>query len=219
MDLKDFFPSCTIDKISRVMEFFFNSSGNRDYLEKEFYECTTKDNHLFIGSPVSGTIANAITSNAFNYLNNICKKYDISLSVFADDITFSSNKFISSKFVGSLIEEAFKAYKLDSTFKINDQKSVGFSGCHRKVTGVSINENNKITISQKYFKQIRTEVHHLSLGDMSIDVNKLRGKIAYATMLDDSGKLYRYLKKFEPTVKQFSLCSDGTMEKLKQRSI
>ena len=38
-------------------------------------------------------------------MNNICKKYDIGLSVYADDITFSSDKFIVKDFIIKLFNE------------------------------------------------------------------------------------------------------------------
>ena len=44
---------------------------------------------VFIGSPVSGTLANVAISNAVQYMNNICKKHGMKLSVYADDISFS----------------------------------------------------------------------------------------------------------------------------------
>ena len=57
-------------------------------------------------------------------------------------------------------------------------------------------------------------IEHLARGDNSVNVRKLQGKVAYATMVDDSGKVYYYLKKFKSTVKKYKLCSDEKMQEL-----
>ena len=83
---------------------------------------------------------------------------------------------------------------------------------------VDAEENsNKVTCSTKYFRLLRAMIAHVAAGDDKVDIGKLRGKIAYATMVDDSGKVYRYLKKFETAVHEHKLCSDEKMLEMKIR--
>ena len=216
IDLSDFYPSCKKELVKKYTDFLFSYAFNREFVEDEFFKVIFINDGLFIGSPVSGTLANAVISNAVSYMNNICKKYDIGLSVYADDITFSSDKFIVKDFIIKLFNEAFSKYNLSTYYNINEKKCVGFTGCNRKVTGVSINDSNKITVSNKYYRDLRVKIHHLSIGDTTgIDIRELRGKIAYATMLDESGKIYKYLEKYKDTVKNFNLCSDEKMNEMK----
>lgn len=218
IDLSDFYPSCKKEIVKKYTDFLFSYAFNRAFIEEEFFKVIFINDGLFIGSPISGTLANAVISNAVSYMNNICKKYDIGLSVYADDITFSSDKFIVKEFIIKLFNEAFSKYGLSQYYTINEKKCVGFSGCNRKVTGVTINDSNKITVSNKYYRDLRVKIHHLSIGDTNnIDVRELRGKIAYATMLDESGKIYKYLDKYRSTVKQFNLCSDEKMNEMKEK--
>lgn len=217
LDLHDFYPSCKRELVEKYTSFLFSYSYNRTFLEEEFFNVILINDGLFIGSPISGTLANAIISMPVNYMNNICKKYGMKCSVYADDISFSSDKFIIKDFVIGIFNEAFAKHKLDTYFTINEKKSVGFSGCKRKITGVTVNGDNKITISRKYYRELRVQIDHLSKGDGNIDIGKLRGKIAYATMLDESGKIYNYLNKYLSTVKQYNLCSDEKLEELKNR--
>lgn len=107
---------------------------------------------------------------------------------------------------------------MQNNFSLNNKKSVGFTGHNRKITGVSINENNKITIRKGYFKEIRAQIHHLANGDLNINIPHLKGQLSYATMIDDSGKLYNYLQKFLPTVSAFNLVSNEKMNELKTRA-
>jgi len=217
LDLHNFYPSCKKELVKKYTDFLFAFSFNRKFIEDEFFKVITIDDGLFIGSPVSGTLANTIISSAVSYMNNICKKHGMTLSVYADDISISSDKFIVKDFAIKLFNEAFGKYNLESYFTLNEKKSVGFSGCNRKVTGVTINGDDKITVSRKYYRNIRVEIDHLSKGDSSIDIQVLRGKIAYATMLDESGKIYNYLNKYIDTVKEYNLCSDEKMAELAER--
>lgn len=209
MDLKDFYPSCKKEIVKKYTDFLFANSFNRSFIEDEFFEVILRNDGLFIGSPISGTLANAVISSSVKYLDNICKKYDMTLSVYADDITFSSNKFISKKFVYSMFNNAFAKYGLDSYFNLNEKKSIGFSGCNRKVTGISINNSNKVTIPRRYYRDLRVMISHLDQGK-PMNIGVLRGKIAYAVYIDDTGKVLNYLKKFKNTIEKYNLYS-GTL--------
>lgn len=217
IDLKDFYPSCKRELVAKYVDFMFIGAANKDLVVNMFLDTILIDDGLFIGNPISGCLANAILSKPVKYMKNICSKFDMGFSVYADDMSFSSDKFISEKFVLSIFDTAFKEYGYENYFKINTEKSVGFTGCNRKVTGVSINNRDEVTINRKYYKLIRAMIDHVSKGDKNVDIQKLRGKIAYATMIDDSGKVYRYLKKYEDTVKKYRLCSDSKMQELEKR--
>ena len=182
-----------------------------------FLDAILINDGLFIGSPISGTLANAIISKPAKYLKNITKQFGMGFSVYADDMTFSSDRFITEEFVMGMFNAAFTRYSLDSYFKINEKKSKGMSNQRRKVTGVSINDNDQVAVARPFYRNIRVKIHKLSLGDTSINQQKLRGQIAFASMVDETGKIAKLLEKFEPTVKQYHLVSDDKMKELKER--
>lgn len=217
IDLHDFFPSCKRDLVKKYIKFMFNNTPNKTKFIDLFLDMILMDDALFIGSPISGTLANAIISKPVQYLKHITKKFDMSFSVYADDMSFGSDRFISKTFVISIFNVAFNKYDLGDVFSLNENKCVGYTN-DRKVTGVIINKNNDITIKKSMYRDIRTKLHHLHLGD-PVNVECLRGKIAFATHIDSSGKMYRYLQKFYPTVKKYNLCSDEKLEELKNRTV
>jgi len=220
LDLHDFYPSCKKEIVTRYTDFLFANSYNRYFVEEEFFKVIFINDALFIGSPISGTLANAVISLPVKYLYNLCKKkFNMNVSVYADDITLSSNKFITKQFADQLVKEAFSKYGLVDYFSLNEKKEVGFTGCNRKVTGVSINNNNQVTIPRRYYRDLRVKICHLANGDTNINIQELRGKLAYATMIDDSGKVYNYLMKYLSTVKKYNLCSDEKLEELKNRNV
>lgn len=217
IDLKDFYPSCKRELVAKYIDFLFKGAPNKDETINAFLDIILIDDGLFIGNPISGCLANTILSKTVAYIRNTCKKHDMEFSIYADDMSFSSDKFIYEDYIKSMFADAFTTYGLDQYFTLNNEKSIGYSGCNRKVTGVSINQNNDITVSRRYYRTLRTTIAHLAKGDCNMDINKLRGKIAYATMIDDSGKIYRYLSKFRNTVDKYKLCSDEKMEELKKK--
>lgn len=207
IDLKDFYPSCKKELVKRYTDFLFVNTFGRNFIESEFFDIILMDDGLFIGSPISGTLANTIVSKPVAYLNSMCKKLDMKISVYADDMSFSSNKFISKKFILNLFKEAFEKYSLDGYFKINKKKCVGFSKNNRKITGVSINDVDQITVSRAYYRNLRTMLHNLSQNKITVSPEIIRGKIAYALMIDDTGKVKKYLEKYKTTVESFKLYS------------
>lgn len=217
IDLKDFYPSCKRELVTRYTRFLFKGALNADGVLDKFLDYILINDGLFIGNPISGCLANTIISKPVSYMRNMCRKSDMEFSVYADDMSFSSDKFISKDYILEIFNGAFDRYDMMEYFKLNEEKCVGYSGCRRKVTGVSINNSDKITCSTKYFRLLRAMIAHVAAGDNKVDIGKLRGKIAYATMVDDSGKVYRYLKKFETTVHEHRLCSDEKMLEMKSR--
>lgn len=215
IDLKDFYPSCKRDLVEKYTKFLFKTSPNNNILHKKFLDIILQDNALFIGSPVSGTLANAIISKPVAYMKNISKKYNMEFSVYADDMTFSSDSFIPKAFVVNIFNHAFVQYDLNDYFKINKKKLNGMSKNKRRITGVSINNDDKTTVSRRFYRDLRVKIHKLSLGHTDINLNKLRGQLAFASMVDDTGKIYNLLNKFEDIRNKFKLCSNVKMEQLK----
>jgi hypothetical protein len=219
VDLKDFYPSCKKDLVDKYVNFFFKNNFNGDVTKEIFLDIVLKNGGLFIGSPISGTLANVIISKPVNYMRNIAKGFGMEFSVYADDMTFSSDRFISRKLVEGVFSLAFAKYNLDSYFNLNQKKFHGMSNNRRRVTGVTINHEDQPTVSRGFYRDIRVKVHKLSIGDSAgINIQKLRGRIAFASMVDESGKIYRLIKKFEPTVKQFKLASDEKIAELEAKN-
>lgn len=207
IDLKDFYPSCKRELVHKYIKLFFKNSANSEIVENEFLDIILDNDALFIGSPISGTLANAIISKPVRYLKNITKNFDMEFSVYADDMTFSSQRFISEKFVENMFNLAFVRYNLDIYFKLNTKKSHGMSNHRRRITGVSVNDSDETTVSRKFYRILRLKLHKLLIGDATINLQKLRGQIAFATMVDESKKIAKLLVKYEALVRQYNLVS------------
>ena len=214
MDLKDFYPSCKRELVSNELERVFEKSLNGDTLKEMFLDSILYNDALFIGSPVSGCLANKIISSAALYMRNICKTHNMEFSIYADDLTFSSDRWISENFANGILTQALIVFGLDVHFKANQKKSHGNSKNRRRITGVSLNNNDECTVSRKYYRDLRSSISHLKAGDFNGNIQKLRGKFAFATMVDESGKIRRLIAKEKQTIVKYKIISDEKLEKM-----
>jgi ABC-type molybdate transport system substrate-binding protein len=220
VDLKDFYPSCKRELVKKYVTFFFKNSFNGQNTEKEFLDIILHKDALFIGSPISGTLANVIISRPANYIRNIAHKFGMEFSVYADDMTFSSDRFISRKVVENIFNLAFSKYNLETYFTLNEKKFHGMSNNRRRITGVTINHLDQTTVSRGYYRDLRVKIHKLSIGvSEGINLQKLRGKIAFALMIDGSNKIGKLITKFMPTIKTYHLVSDEKLAELKKKGV
>lgn len=230
IDLTDFFISCKRNYVDEKVDFLFKYAYEGEWLKNKFLDVILNNNALFIGSPVSGTLANAIISAPVRYIKNICEKYQITFSVYADDMTFGSPKYIPAKFIEGIFNVAFTEYHMEKDFKVNLEKCYGLSKSNRFITGVVLNDNNELTPRRAKYNRIKMTLHQLYYGDSSHIVskaalkkldpkkywtwNQFKGNIAYCIMVDESGKMKTLLSKYKDIVKQYKLLSDETLEKL-----
>lgn len=217
IDLSDFFPSCTREFVKKYTKIFFKNAPNREVVEEAFLDIILDDetDALYIGNPISGTLANAIISKPVKYIKNITKGFDMGFTVYADDMSFSSNRYISEEFVNNIFNLAFMNYDMEDFFHINKKKSHGMSKQRRRITGISINESNQRAVPRKFYRNLRVKIHKLSIGELSINLQKLQGQISYAMMVDETGKVERLLEKFESTVLLHKLVSVDKMAEIR----
>lgn len=219
VDIEDFFPSCKREFVQKYLALFFKNAANKEVIEEDFLNLILEKNNdaLFIGNPISGTLANTIINKPVKYIKNIITQFDMEFTVYADDMTFSSDRFIAEKFVNTIFNLAFTRYDMLDFFKLNEDKSYGLSGARRRVTGVAINHRNEMTVPRKFYRMLRVKIHKLSIGETDINIQKLQGQLAYATMVDHSGKILKLVKDFEPTVQMYNLVSDTKIKELEKR--
>ncbi len=207
IDLKDFYPSCKRDLVEPLIDFLFKGFTFNYTTKNRFLDIILENDGLFIGSPISGCLANMVISKPVAYMKNMCKKFGVDFSVYADDMTFSSDRFLTKEFVMGVFKRAFDEYSLSSYFILNPKKFKGGSKTRRHVTGVSFDEENRTTVHRSLYREIRAKIHSLSVTGSGVNIPKLRGQIAFGLMLEEGTKIKTYLNKYTETVEQFKLCA------------
>lgn len=227
MDISKFFESIKFEYIEKYLRFIYSpnkdikeinwmiSSDLRDILINE------ETNGLYMGNPISPTLSNLMMLKFVRKINNTINKInmendlDIRFSIYADDITFSSNLekyesgYFSKKFLTNLVQDSI--YELGLYLLLNEKKTKYQSKEKRMVTGIRINHRNQITWTRKHYYEIRSALYKLNkskkIEDTNFNLNELRGNLSFLYYSDESGKTKRLVNKYKDIIKEFDLMS------------
>jgi RNA-directed DNA polymerase len=152
IDLEDFFPSITIEKVISVFKRCGYSQNVALYLAK----ICCLENKLPQGAATSPTLSNIITFKLDKRLSGISQKFKLKYTRYADDLTFSGHN-ITIKTI-----EIIKNILNDQGFKINEEKTkLCRSKGKRIVTGLSVT-GTSLKIPNTYKRRLRQELHYIS---------------------------------------------------------
>lgn len=166
LDLKDFFYSFDRNRVKiGFMYEPFNLNGDREPLAFLLASLCTHPleidgklkNVLPQGSPTSPTLTNILCKKLDHRLNGLAKRFGITYTRYADDITFSSthNVFadeVFNKELRRIIEE-------DQKLMINPGKTrLQKAGYRQEATGLIVND--KVNVRRRYVKQIRMWLYY-----------------------------------------------------------
>lgn len=163
IDLKDFFPSihqARVWKRLQVPPFKFNQSianliaGLCCMKENSIDEHGNKKDVYVLpqGAPTSPIITNMICDRLDYYLSRLAKRFNMNYTRYADDITFSSMRFVYGK-NGKFMQELHRIIK-EQGFIINESKTrLQRKGSRQEVTGIIVSD--KLNVTQKYVRDIR----------------------------------------------------------------
>jgi len=148
-------------------------------------------NHLISGAPTSQILSYLVNHKMFDELQALSDKNKVTMTVYVDDVTFSSEHKISSEFRKSVLS-LIRKYN----YQVSHKKVKGYSKAYPKlVTGVIINSEGKATVKNSLRKKIVTEYKYLH--DHPTDTKsrqRLRGLITAARQVDKSA--YPNIRRF-----------------------
>ena len=227
MDLKDFF--FTFDRNRVKMGFMyepFNLNGDKEPLAFLLASLCT---HPFEidgevktvlpqGSPTSPTLTNILCKKLDRRLNGLAKRFGVTYTRYADDITFSSphNIYTNEEFN----KELKRIIKEDQKLVINPNKTrLQKSGYRQEATGLIVND--KVNVRRRYVKQVRMWLYywemygyekadHIFKQDYITDKNHIKR---------DDANLVNVLNGKLEFLKMVKGIEDGTYEKLKRRFV
>ena len=138
-------------------------------------------NHLISGAPTSQILSYLVNHKMFDEIQTLSYQHNIIMTIYVDDITFSSEHKISSDF-------KYKVTKIINKYgyQLSANKVKSYTKTYPKlVTGVIIDSNGKPTIKNSLRKNIITEYKNLS-NDPNNEKSRLRlkGLITAARQVD-----------------------------------
>ncbi len=105
------------------------------------------------GSPCSPILTNMVCRNLDRKLLGLAKRFNLSYTRYADDITFSSDYNVFNE--GSEFMKEFSKIVAEQEFRINDKKTrLQKSGQRQEVTGLIVNK--KVNIPKEYYRDLRS---------------------------------------------------------------
>lgn len=135
---------------------------------------------LSIGAPSSPLISNFCMYKFDILISEVCSKNNISYSRYADDLTFSTNTANNLSNLPLIVSKLLKEL-YGNSMEINLLKTSFSSKKHnRHITGITITNDGKLSLSRKKKRYIRHLIHKFMMK--SIETNELqylRGYFSY----------------------------------------
>lgn len=192
IDLKDFFPTISRDKVISVFQNLGYTKQSASWLSA----ICCLNGRLPQGAPTSPALSNIVFLPVDNLIKHLCISHNIVYSRYADDLSFSSLAPIDEKF-----REAVLTIILASDFEINPNKErlVG-PCCRREVTGLTVNE--KVSIPRHKRREVRALFHQVSSNPtvFTSDRSRLAGIAGWVYQHHpETGKVYLEILEKIPT--------------------
>ncbi len=206
VDISKFFPNTSRDKVYRffvdklktspdaanILTNFStvnlsqkNNSSVLKYLERANIK---QKNHLITGSPISAIMSYLANIDMFEKIHQFAKDNKATMTVYIDDLVFSSNHKLSSVFRNKILQ-IIKDFGYDISIK----KCRWYSkGAVKKVTGVILDKKNAPQVPNKLIKKVHDYISEEKLGDDS-NYDNLQGCLAVTGQIN--GKFNQYHRK------------------------
>lgn len=185
MDLKDFFPSITANKVYKI----FYQLGYNKMAATLLTNICTIDKKLPTGGVCSPALSNLICNTLDHRLIGLCDKRGIRYSRYADDLYFScDNKDSLHKICNTVVKIIS-----DEGFTVNEKKTRYQSPkCRKEITGITISkvqnkDQNELKASKKKKRDIRSEVFHAIMSGDYSQKEHIVGVIASIDYIENNG--------------------------------
>lgn len=154
-DLKDFFPSISRRRVkAALISPPFSFGEEAAHILSGIccaYNGPGRQSVLPQGAPSSPVLSNAVCIRLDQRLEGLARRYEVSYSRYADDITFSSDHNVFRE--GYSFQEAFRRIIADEGFTLNEEKlRLQERGQRQVVTGLTV--NSKVNVCRKYVRSI-----------------------------------------------------------------
>lgn len=186
LDLSDFFTSITAD----MVEYGLKKIGFSPVVAQciatictyPIIEDKKVRNVVPQGAPTSPVISNICAMTLESRLSGLAKRFHLSYTRYADDITFSSNHNVYHA-EGEYAKELYRIIG-ECHFVINPKKTrLQKRGSRQEVTGITVTD--KPNVSRMYIKNLRVLIHHIKMKETPTthEVNVARGKLNFLRMV------------------------------------
>ena len=194
IDLKDFFPSISADKVHTI----FSSLGYNDFASTILTNLCTLEDELPQGSPCSPALSNIVCITLDKRLIGLCEKRGIRYSRYADDMYFSCDDKTLLLKNYPIIEKIIE----DEGFMINKRKVHYHTPSNKKqITGITVSPSFtegyvELKAPRKLKQKIRAEIFTCLVSGQYQNKEHILGEIAYVNFIEKENKS-KYLERIK----------------------
>jgi len=192
LDIKDFFPSINWQMVYEV----FRMKCDEDLSQLLTGLCAF-DNHLPQGGVTSPAIANIVFNSTDKKIEEVCEKYHVVYTRYADDLSFSSN---SKERINTVKSEVIECIE-KSGFRINERKTKILSGKGPTIiTGLRIVDKKYLSIGNEKKRLLRAEIYNYYKKGAVDNKNRIVGMLSYLKSIEP--EKYKYFMEYINKIKR-----------------
>lgn len=185
-DLRNFFPSISIDRLIKL----FLGLGMHSEAANALAKFVTIDDHLPLGLNASPILANLVCVDLDIKIHKLALAYGCKYTRYADDIAISGKRKLPSR------EELEKIVRAEGFELSNEKFRISKQGQAHYVTGLSISDQNGPHVPRRMKRRLRQELyyckkygigsHLLRIDERTIQsgVNRLDGTVHYVSHIE-----------------------------------
>ena len=142
-------------------------------------------NHLITGSPISSIMSYLANIEMFEEIKFLADKLNISMTIYVDDVVFTSNNIIPSYFRKNVLEILNK-----NGYEVSVKKCKWYNKPSiKKVTGVILDKNGEMQVPNKLMLKTHNYLNEIKDGNIT-NIDRLQGCIVVTKSIN--GKLGQY---------------------------
>lgn len=183
LDFKNFFPSITVGDIETHLSRCCADLSGYELKCFSMLSCFVDEDRycLSVGSPASPVLSNSILFQFDTLVHEWAVSNGFIYTRYADDLTFSTSVRGASSLVLPKVLSLLEGLEYPR-ITLNDKKTIHLSKkCSRRVTGLVITNDGKVSIGRERKREISSMVHKHLLGILSVeDLPRLQGLLGFA---------------------------------------
>lgn len=179
MDIKSFYPNCTRDYVYR---FFRGTMACSPDVSACLSDICTFNEHTPTGSPASQLLAFFAYEKMFLEIEALARKYGCIMTLYVDDMAFSSNMPFGHRKMSHEITAILHKYGHDA--KASKTKTYS-PRQYKLITGVAITPDHTLAASNKLRHKVINDIHRIKETESLECVSAIKGRMGAMDYIED----------------------------------